>query len=128
MSATETSGIEQVQIDPKPTSKPAAPPSQPVPAEKVDAPKQQKEAAPKIGKKKEKVREDSDIHPDHRKKSDRYLYLLVVVIIGLLLAVAYYYKMILHKPLPIIGSVISSAQAQAITAPEKKTGNEKHHC
>jgi len=123
MAAADSSGLQQVQIEPEPTQQPAAPLSQPVPAEKVDAPKQQKESAPKIGKKKkEKAPEDSDVHPDHRKRSDRYLYLLVIVIIGLLLAVVYYYKMILHKPLPIIGSVISTVQAQTITTPEKKTG------
>lgn len=90
-----------------------------VKAEKVEPVKNVREAAPKVTK--TKNIEDSDIHPDHRKRSDRYLYLLLFVIVGLLVAVVYYYKMILHKPLPLIGLVISSANAQSVATVEKKS-------
>ncbi|MCO4792122.1 MAG: hypothetical protein KC493_00305 [Bacteriovoracaceae bacterium] len=64
--------------------------------------------------------EDSDVNPIHRSRNDRYLYILLVLVLTILFAVIYYYKKILHKPLPLIGSIVSSAQAQTLRPADQK--------
>lgn len=48
------------------------------------------------------------------KRNDRYLFYILALVILLTLGVFYYYKKILNKPFPLVGVLVSSANAQSL--------------
>ena len=63
--------------------------------------------------------EDIDSHLSNRKpRNDKYLFFILILVVFLIAVLYYYYRMILNKPLPLVG--ISSAHAQSISTLSKK--------
>lgn len=48
------------------------------------------------------------------RRNDRYLFYILALVVLLTLGVFYYYRKILNKPFPLIGEVVSQAQAQSL--------------
>ena len=53
-----------------------------------------------------------------KQRNDKYLFFILILIVLLIFALFYYYKMVLNKPLPLVG--ISSAHAQTLSTLGKK--------
>ena len=67
------------------------------------------------------INEDDEIdsHLSQRKpRNDKYLFFILILVVFLIAVLYYYYRMILNKPLPLVG--ISSAHAQSISTLSKK--------
>lgn len=63
--------------------------------------------------------DDIDSHLSNRKpRNDKYLFFILILVVFLIAVLYYYYRMILNKPLPLVG--ISSAHAQSISTLSKK--------
>jgi len=63
--------------------------------------------------------DEIDSHLSQRKpRNDKYLFFILILVVLLIAVLYYYYRMILNKPLPLVG--ISSAHAQSISTLSKK--------